>query len=150
MIIRKASKEDAKELNWLLTLLIRDEKQYDDTIDENFVVTNMYENYIDDQNRCIKVAEENNKIVGYIYGYFKESDPTSINKMAVLDALYIDENFRKKGIANHLINEFKEWCIKNNVDTIEVGVCSQNTKAKQLYNKHDFITTREIMIFEVK
>ena len=39
MIIRKAEYKDVKTLNNFLTLLIRDERQYDLGIDENFVVT---------------------------------------------------------------------------------------------------------------
>jgi ribosomal protein S18 acetylase RimI-like enzyme len=150
MIIRKAIKEDAKTLNWLLTLLIRDEKQYDNSINENFVVTNMYENYIEDKNRCILVALENNKIIGYLYGYLKEFDSTINNKICLLDALYVDINYRKIGVANELINSFKNWCINNNSKTIEVNVCSKNINAKNLYSKHDFITIKETMSLEIK
>lgn len=56
MNIRKANYNDVKILNEFLTLLIRDERQYDLGIDENFVVTNMYENYIEDPNKLIIVA----------------------------------------------------------------------------------------------
>lgn len=63
MIIRRATIKDVKELNNLLTLLIRDEKQYDENINEEFVVTNMYENYIEDTTRCILVAEDNQQFL---------------------------------------------------------------------------------------
>ena len=147
MIIRKAKKEDAKELNWLLTLLIRDEKQYDDSINEEFVVTNMYENYIEDTNRYIIVAEDNNKIVGYLYGYLKDNDITVTKKSSLIDALFITLEYRHKGIANQLINEFKNWSKNNNVDTIEIGVCSQNIKARNLYLKHRFKPLKETLIY---
>jgi ribosomal protein S18 acetylase RimI-like enzyme len=149
MIIRKANENDAKDLNWLLTLLIRDEKKYDDNINENFVVTNMYENYIEDQNRCILVAEENNKIIGYLYGYYENNDLTINNRICFLDALYVNENYRNKGIANQLINLFKKWCIDNNAKTIEVNVCSKNINAKNLYSNQNFITTKETMEFKI-
>ena len=149
MIIRKAKIKDAKSLNNLLTLLIRDEKQYDNNIDENFVVTNMYENYIEDPKRCILVAEDNEKIIGYIYGYLNDADPTLNNRLALLDALYVDENYRKQGIADSLIKNFKEWVISNNVKIIEVGVCSENINAKHLYNKHGFNTVKETLICEI-
>ena len=68
MIVRKANMNDVKKLNWFLTLLIRDEKKYDDSINTDFVVTNMYENYIEDNNRITLVAEENDNIVGYLHG----------------------------------------------------------------------------------
>ena len=76
MIIRKANYDDVKILNKFLTLLIRDERQYDQGIDENFIVTNMYENYIEDSNKLLIVAEENKQVVGYLYGIIKPTDDT--------------------------------------------------------------------------
>ena len=76
MVIRKADYNDVKILNNFLTLLIKDERQYDLGINENFVVTNMYENYIEDPNKLIIVATENNEVVGYLYGILEPSDDT--------------------------------------------------------------------------
>ena len=149
MIIRKASLEDVKTLNWLLTLLIRDEKKYDNNINENFTVTNMYENYIYDENKIILVAIEEGKIAGYIYGYIIEPDAILNNKIAKLDALYILEEYRNKGIASNLINEFKNNISKQNVNNIEVNVCSQNKVAKQLYQKHGFVTNKETLNLKI-
>ena len=147
MKIRKAEMKDVNKLNSLLTLLIRDEKQYDDTIDENFTVTNMYENYIYDLNRLILVAEENNNIIGYIYGYITNDEVS--NRTAVLDALYIEKEYRNKGTADKLINYFKKWVSDNNIDIIDVNVCSDNIKAKNLYKKHNFNTIKETMRLDI-
>lgn len=149
MVIRKAKIEDAKSLNWLLTLLIRDEEKYDKTINKDFVVTNMYENYIQDPSRFLYLAEEDNEIVGYLYGYIKE-DITIADKKSFLDALYVEEDYRKKGIANSLIEEFKNWSKDNGTFAIEVNVCSDNIKAKNLYKKHGFIPTKETLNYEIK
>ncbi len=149
MIIRKAEYKDVETLNNFLTLLIRDERQYDLGIDENFVVTNMYENYIEDSSKLIIVAEENEKIVGYLYGIIKPNDDTYKYIVAKLDALYIDSNFRNKGIATALIEYFKEWAKNQNVNKIEVNVWSKNTKAKKLYEKNAFQTTSETLTIDV-
>lgn len=149
MEIRRANLEDAKELNWLLTLLIQDEKQYDANINEEFVVTNMYENYIDDTTRCILVAEENHKILGYLYGYRKENDITIHLQEAKLDALYVKKECRNQHIADALIIEFKKWVKEQNIQFVDVGVCSLNTKAKKLYSKHQFLTIKEELRCEI-
>ena len=149
MKIRIAEPKDAERLNAFLTLLIRDEKQYDDGINENFVVTNMYENFIGDPKRIILVAEEDEKIIGYLYGFIIDSDEVETKKIAKLDALYVEENVRKKGIAESLINIFKDWVIDNNISKIEVNVCSDNYKAKSLYQKKGFKTTKETMALEI-
>ncbi len=145
MIVRKANYDDVKILNTFLTLLIRDERQYDLGIDENFIVTNMYENYIEDSNKLIIVAEENNKIVGYLYGIIKPNDDTYKYIIAKLDALYIDNNYRNKGIATSLIEYFKKWAISKNAHKIEVNVWSNNIKAKHLYEKNSFKKTSETL-----
>ena len=148
MKIRKSEMSDVNKLNSLLTLLIRDEKQYDDTIDENFTVTNMYENYIYDLNRLILVAEDdNNNIIGYIYGYITNDEVSK--RTAVLDALYVESEYRNKGIADKLINYFKKWVSDNNIDIIDVNVCSNNIKAKNLYKKHNFKTIKETMRLDI-
>ena len=149
MIIRKAEYKDVETLNNFLTFLIRDERQYDLGIDENFVVTNMYENYIEDPSKLIIVAEENKKIIGYLYGIIKPNDETYKYIIAKLDALYIDSNFRNKGIATSLIEYFKKWTKTQNVNKIEVNVWSNNTKAKSLYEKNGFQTTSETLTMDV-
>ena len=144
MLYRKALMKDAKYLDNLLTKLIQDERQYDDSIDEYFVVTNFYQNYIEDNTKFLYLGEDNNEIIGYIYGYFN-NDVTTNNKVAYLDALFINSDYRHQGIANKLIEEFKKWAINNNCTSMEVNVCSQNTKAKNLYIKNNFQSFKETL-----
>lgn len=149
MTIRKATYNDVKILNNFLTLLIKDERQYDSGIDENFIVTNMYENYIDDSNKLIIVAEENKKTVGYLYGIIKPKDDTYKYITAKLDALYVDDNYRNKKIATSLIEYFKKWAISKNANKIEVKVFKNNIKAKNLYKKNNFKTTCETLTIDI-
>lgn len=144
IIIRKAKIEEANIANSFLTKLIRDEKKYDDNINENIVINNYYENYIDKGNTCLLFALIDNKIVGYIYGFIKNDGNTVINKVALLDALYVDIEYRKLGVATTLINEFKNW-FKDIANSIEVNVCYQNESAVKLYKKHNFIETKMTM-----
>ena len=144
MLYRKSLMKDAKELDNLLTELIQDERQYDDRIDENFVVTNFYQNYIEDNTKFLYLGEDNTEIIGYIYGYFKNDD-TNQNNIAYLDALYIKEKYRHQGIANNLIEAFKKWAKENNCTSMEVNICSKNIKAKNLYLKNKFQNFKETL-----
>lgn len=110
----------------------------------------VYENYIEDTTRCILVAEENHKILGYLYGYRKENDITIHLQEAKLDALYVKEEYRNQHIADALIIEFKKWVKDQNISFVDVGVCSLNTKAKKLYSKHQFLTIKEELRCEIK
>ena len=145
MKIRKANYDDVLILNNFLTLLIRDEKQYDSNINENFTVTNMYENYINDKSRLLLVAQEDDKIVGYLYGILIYADGANLNDVAKLDALYVEEKYRNHNIANSLINEFKKWALENKVYILQVSVCKGNFKAKNLYEKQGFQGLNETM-----
>ncbi len=149
MTIRKANYDDVKTLNKFLTLLIRDESQYDLGIDKNFIVTNMYENYIEDSNKLLIVAEENDNVVGYLYGMIKPNDGTYKYVIAKLDALYIDINYRNKKIATSLIEYFKNWAIAKKTHKIEVNVWSNNIKAKHLYEKNGFKTVSETLSIDL-
>lgn len=149
MTIRKAQYQDVEILNKFLTLLIKDERQYDIGINENFVVSNMYENYIEDLDKLIIVALENNEIIGYLYGMIIPSDGTYKFVVAKLDALYVDLNYRNNNVATSLIEYFKKWAISKNANKIEVSVLSNNIKAKNLYEKANFKTTKEIMSMDI-
>lgn len=149
MLIRKAKLEDCSKIDNLLTLLIRDEKQYDDSIDSFFTVIGYYENFVNDPNRCLLVAENNDEIIGYIYGFKQEQDPTSSKIEYLLDALYVKEEYRKQEVASLLIQEFKKWCKEKKATCINVNVNSQNTKAKNLYQKENFVTVKETMSTEL-
>ena len=150
MEIRKAKYKDAETLNHFLTLLIRDEKQYDNGIDENFVVTNMYENYIEDETKLLIVAVENDKILGYLYGKIEDADSTYKYIVATLDALYVLENYRSQGIAKTLISNFKKWAMLKNANRLKVNVWSKNKNAKKLYEQLGFKTASETLTVELR
>lgn len=147
--IRKASQSDSKILNSFLTKLIQDEKKYDVNINENCVVTYLYENLILSDSNCILVAECENKIVGYLYGYIKENSDAYINPIAQLEAMFVEEEYRNNGIATMLIEVFKEWVKLKNVKYIELKVCNENKNAISLYQKNKFKNTKDIMTVEL-
>ena len=137
--IHQADKEEALQMNDLLTKLIQDEKQYDDTIDPNFIVVSFYEQYIEDKNKCLLVATKEKMVVGYLYGYIKNPEGGTIDVFsAKLDALFVSEEYRKQHIAKDLIDNFKTWCKDKNVTSLEVDVCSENNKALNLYKQAGF------------
>lgn len=137
--IHKANTHEALEMNNLLTKLIQDEKQYDDTIDPNFIVVSFYERYVDDPEKCLMVATSDNKVIGYLYGYIKDLEGgTKEIISAKLDALFVDVDYRKNHIAKDLINSFKDWCKEKRVVSLEVDVCAENEKAINLYQQAGF------------
>ena len=143
--IRRANNDDIKVLNAFLTSLIRDEKKYDKNINEDIVINYFYETIIDKEDHYLLVADVDNKLVGYLYGYIENSGNVYIDKVSVIDALFVMEEYRGNGIAKMLIDEFKKISKDNNVRYIEIKVCNGNEKASSLYNKCGFKDIKRIL-----
>ena len=146
MEIREAREQDAVHLDNLLTMLIHDECQYDRTLDKNFVVKDFYINYIDDSSKFFRIVEVDDEIVGYLYGMLIEDGIL----YAKLDALFIKEEYRNKGYAKELIEEFISWTKENNCEYAEVSVLKQNNTGKYLYSEMNFKEFKEILRLDFK
>lgn len=149
--ISKAKERDALRMNELLTKLIQDERQYDKNIDENFVVESFYEHYVDDKSKCLLVAKNDEDIIiGYLYGYIKTLEGgEKPHKEARLDALYVEDEYRKNHIAKELIKQFKVWAKENKVASLEVDVCANNMKAYNLYLKSGFREIKKTLKMDI-
>ena len=118
---------DANRCDELLTKLIQDERQYNDTIDENYVVTNHFNTMLNDENIIILAKYINNIIVGYIL-IRKMDDNTCL-----LDGLYVEKEYRNKGIAKSLLTEAILRIQNMNVRYIDIKVMYNNIIAKHIY-----------------
>jgi len=127
-MFRSAIVNDADKLDELLTQLILDEKKYDPNV-EIVKVKDFYKNYINDNTKFFLVCEENDIIFGYIY--VKKED-----NILKIDALYVLEEYRNKGIATHLLEEVINYGKLNNYEIISINVLENNLKAKKLYSKY--------------
>lgn len=137
MIIKKVSEVlEANKCDELLNKLILDERKYNDNIDSDFIVKDFYKNYIDNNKTNLLIAVENSNIIGYIFTKIIEVE--SEKKSAKIDALYIEEEYRNKGIATKLIEESINWIKDNSIDNITINVMYQNEVAKKLYYKLGF------------
>ena len=137
MIIKKVSEVlEANKCDELLNKLILDERKYNDNIDSDFIVKDFYKNYIDNNKTNLLIAVENSNIIGYIFTKIIEVE--SEKKSAKIDALYIEEVYRNKGIATKLIEESINWIKDNSIDNITINVMYQNEVAKKLYYKLGF------------
>lgn len=137
--ISKAMLNEMPEINKMLTDLIQDErKNYDSNINENYKVQEFYEKLIDDENKIILVARDNDIILGYVYGFIQDNGNLFNNKIAKLDALFVKEQYRGNGIARSLIREFINWASEKEVAYVELSVCKDNINAISLYENEGF------------
>ncbi len=135
MIIKVTSMDDCKICDKFLTLLIRDERQYDNTIDENFVAKDYFANMIHDENILLLYKKETVPM-GYVFAKKREED-------YLIDGLYVDTSFRNQGIAKKLIKEvIKEINSLGNYK-ISINVLTKNKVAISLYQTMGFLIEKE-------
>lgn len=133
MIIRVLDEEKANICDNLLTKLIQDERQYDNSIDKDFIVKDYFKNTIKNKDNILLCYEEDNIIKGYIYLKPVVNDNT---RGYLIDGLYVDLEYRNHGIATKLIEN--ALTIITDVDFIDINVMSQNIDAINLYKKFGF------------
>ena len=128
MIIKVDNIEDCQICDNFLTLLIQDERTYNNTIEESFVVKDYFINMI--KKDTILLLYKNKEIPqGYVFAK-KWEDGYLIN------GLYVDVNFRNQGIATKLMKEIIKQ-LKDNL--IYLVVLKANEKAFNLYQKLGFV-----------
>lgn len=142
MINRVKDEIKANKCDKLLTKLIHDEKKYDDFINENFIVKDYFNNVIKDDKNILLCYEENKMILGYIFlKYIVDDDKNGY----LIDGLYVEENYRNKGIAKSLLSEGLKIIENNNIDFIDINVIANNKIAIKLYESFGFETFKLIM-----
>lgn len=132
MIKEVKSIEDANICDKLLTELILDERKYNDTIDENIVITDHFNKMLNDENIILLAYYLDKEILGYIL--IRKMDKNT----CLLDGLYVLEKYRNQGIANNLLNEAIDRCKKLKVKYIDIKVMEENEIAKNIYKKLNF------------
>lgn len=124
---------DADRCDELLTKLIQDERQYNDTIDENYIVTNHFSKMLNDENIIILAYYINEIIVGYIL------IRRTSNNTCLLDGLYVEKEYRNKGIGNSLLKDAISRIKNMNVKYVDINVMYNNIIAKHIYEKLGFV-----------
>ena len=136
MIIRVENVDDCKTCDEFLTLLIHDEKQYDETIDENFIVKDYFVNVIKNKDNILFLYKEDNNSIGYVFA-------KRVDDGYLLDGLYVLENFRNKGIARKLLNEIIKEINLLGEYKIFIKVLKENIIAYNLYKSLGFTIKEE-------
>lgn len=130
MIKRVVDEKDAFYCDVLLTKLIQEEIKYDIFIDNDFVVKNYFKNIIKNIEHILLCYIEKNNIIGYIY---LKPIRCENKKGYLIDGLYVEEEYRNKGIAKSLISESLKQIANENIKFIDVNVLYNNDIARKLY-----------------
>ncbi len=154
LIIRRANLSDFEELIRLSDLFSRSEYDlHDGRIDLEWATDERGKTYIKEhiegEDKVTFVAEIDGKLGGYLTGDLSEGLAyrlPSIN--AVLDNIFIDENYRSRGIGQLFIGEFIQWCKSKKVQYMSVTPFFYNQKGINFYKKMGF--KESDLVMEIK
>ena len=94
----------------------------------------MLENDLKNQNNCVWVLTDDDKIVGYI-DVFHIFDEANLQRIAVF------EKYEGLGCATRLLNYAEKYLIKNNISKIYLEVSETNLRAVNFYIKNGYKET---------
>ncbi len=139
-MIRKGKKEDIESIHKLDRESTKYHKKFDKefyTISENFWKKKKYSQIkaIKSPTNLILVAELNEKIVGYIWGYVQTIMKDKIGK---IQELIVTSKHRKKGIGGELTQKMLEFFKREGCIYSEIEVFVENKPTVKFYEKIGF------------
>ncbi|RJO61559.1 GNAT family N-acetyltransferase [candidate division WS5 bacterium] len=86
------------------------------------------------------VCEEEGKVVGYLVGLLEKDASIYKNtkRVASLEHMFVEKEYRQRGIGRKLFEFFKEWAKENRAEKIKVGVLYNNEKTIRFYKELGF------------
>ncbi|AHB40196.1 N-acetyltransferase GCN5 [candidate division WWE3 bacterium RAAC2_WWE3_1] len=138
MKIRKATKKDIPKIrrglleSWLSH--VDNEPMYynRDRVEKSDIDT-YYTNAMDSVDSFVLIIEENGKFIGFGKADIQKIEPWyKEQKVLYIDDIYIEKEFRKKGCAKTLLQEFEKMAKTRDIKWIKARVYSFNEPAKKL------------------
>ena len=92
------------------------------------------------ENSRVIVALDNGQVVGYSYLLINEPaiDLEVRKKYGYVHDLFIDAEYRHRGIGERMLDEILRWFRSQNIDRVELGVITGNRPAYSFWKKHGF------------
>ena len=140
MIVKLLKIEDKNYINQcdeLLIKLLNEEKKYDNNYKKNNNLKS-FEKDLKKENNFLIVTIDNEKVVGFLFGYVNYEKSNQKNAVANLSFIYVDEEYRNKKIGSSLIEYYINLLKNKNIRFVEVKCFNDNIYAKKLYKKYEF------------
>lgn len=143
--IRKAELSDLEQIQILSNKLCEKEfNEFDNTIDPKYATTERGTEYFKyrlehPENSFSLVAVVEGKIIGYLIGGINNAEEYRTQaKIGEGETMFIDEEYRGKGIGSAFLKSFEEWCKEKGITRLRLVASSRNIKAVGMYKKQGF------------
>lgn len=100
-------------------------------------------NAIGNSSQTVIVAEENEEIIGFLYGYLKKYTGFFRKRnVAHISDIAVSENHRRRGIGTALMDKFEQdFALKNDSNDLSLFVHTKNKAGVDFYDFLDFEVT---------
>lgn len=142
IIIKEAKSENLKDIQILNNKLFEYEYDgWDKDLKLGWPFDEEGKNYFIDMinNQIVFIAFDDDKPIAYLAGNTKAENAYLTIKVAEIDNMFVDDEYRGKNIGSMLIDTFKEYCIKKGIETFKVNASAPNIKAINFYKKNGFM-----------
>lgn len=139
LIIRDATIADLPELLQFEQELIKAERPFDPTIKNDPVSYYDIQDYINDVDVKVVVAEHQKKLVSSGYALKKEARPyLDHSHYGYLGFMYTIPSYRGNGINKLIVEVLVDWCKSQNLQEVRLTVYDDNSPAVRAYEKVGF------------
>jgi len=138
LLIRTAEMEDAETIAELSNKLGYGAKIKD--------IKNRLFKILQNQENCVYVATEREKIVGWIHGFVSQRIESDF--FIEIGGLVVDEKKRKMGIGEKLVSEVIKWAELKNYQKIRVRCNVIRTGSHEFYKNIGFKINKEQKVFD--
>jgi GNAT superfamily N-acetyltransferase len=84
------------------------------------------------------VAEIDGVAAGYLVGRMRDPVDARPIRVAVLEAMYVQPDRRRRGVGAALVSEFRAWAGQRRADRLSVTAYATNTEAIRFYEREGF------------
>lgn len=97
------------------------------------------------------VVRGGQEAVGYLIGLIQEEETgRAESKYAEIEHMFVDEDFRSRGVGASLVNNFKEWAKEQGIRKIKVNVSFENKEAVRFYEKLGLVPADVTLVMDVE
>ncbi len=142
--IRKAKSEDLEIVQELIRkLCVNENRNFDSTVNPGFYATeegkNSLQGCISGDSSIVLVAEDGGKIIAYVAGGVGRAESyRNIKYICELGSIWVEDEYRSKGVGKRLVEEFEKWCREKKVFRLRVNASASNERAIEFYRKAGF------------
>jgi len=140
--IRRAQHSDLPTLLEFEQHIIATERPMDPTLIQDQPISYYpIADYLDAEDTEVLVAEDDDRLVGSIYGQIRERKPYfQTSHLGYIGFMYVAPEHRGQGLVEALIGGIKTWFNDQGIKEIILHVYAQNPRAIRAYEKAGFVS----------